>query len=343
MAFMIYKKKRFKFQVNFELEELSSVPFVSGILFAKVRLLEGGSFTEHSSRDEVKDHCVRWQSKFLFQCKLTASAHTGVLEPCMCRVSVRKELKGGRSYQKLGYADINLAQFAGAGMMSRRYLLEGYDYKHRQDNSTLKVTIDMSLVSGDPVFKVPSNQIGVRKSGDIGEELQPEGKVEECSEGSLASGSSGFGSLPRKDKPNVNALSSGSQSSIQTDSDRPVKESAKDFELGHSRSASQASQQSRVSGYGSLPHSRQSSVGGDITHGHTRSPSVGSATSDIIKAERRRKFEETLKERRVDATRVNAEDLVEQLIQDTDLGADEGDESSGLQLLVGKDGTTALR
>lgn len=66
----------------------------------------------------------------------------------------RQELKGGRSYQKLGYADINLAQFAGAGTMSRRYLLEGYDYKHRQDNSTLKVTIDMSLVSGDPVFKV---------------------------------------------------------------------------------------------------------------------------------------------------------------------------------------------
>lgn len=28
----------------------------------------------------------------------------------------------------------------------------------------------------------------------------------------------------------------------------------------------------------------------------------------------------------MDATRVNAEDLVEQLIQDTDLGADEGDE-----------------
>jgi hypothetical protein len=32
------KKKRFKFQVDFELQELSSVPFVSGILYAKVRL-----------------------------------------------------------------------------------------------------------------------------------------------------------------------------------------------------------------------------------------------------------------------------------------------------------------
>ena len=47
MTFMI-KKKRFKFEVDFEVEELSSVPLVSGALFVKVRLLDGGSFTQHS-------------------------------------------------------------------------------------------------------------------------------------------------------------------------------------------------------------------------------------------------------------------------------------------------------
>ena len=52
----IMKKKRFKFQVNFELEELASVPLVSGMLFAKVRLMEGGSFTEFSTR------CVKLSS-----------------------------------------------------------------------------------------------------------------------------------------------------------------------------------------------------------------------------------------------------------------------------------------
>lgn len=49
MSFMI-KKKRFKFQLNFEVEELASVPFVNGVLFAKVRLLDGGSFTEQTTR-----------------------------------------------------------------------------------------------------------------------------------------------------------------------------------------------------------------------------------------------------------------------------------------------------
>lgn len=44
------KKKRFKFDVNFKLNQLSSVPFVSGVLFAKMRLLEGGNFTSFSTR-----------------------------------------------------------------------------------------------------------------------------------------------------------------------------------------------------------------------------------------------------------------------------------------------------
>lgn len=49
MSFILMKKKRFKFKVNFDLEELSSVPFVNGVLFCKVRLIDGG-FAEESSR-----------------------------------------------------------------------------------------------------------------------------------------------------------------------------------------------------------------------------------------------------------------------------------------------------
>lgn len=48
-ADIMMKKKKFKFKVDFELDELSSVPFVNGVLFCKVRLLDGG-FSEESSR-----------------------------------------------------------------------------------------------------------------------------------------------------------------------------------------------------------------------------------------------------------------------------------------------------
>ena len=48
----------------------------------------------------------------------------------------------GSSYisMQLGFADLNLAEFAGSGSTTRRCLLEGYDTKNtRQDNSILKV------------------------------------------------------------------------------------------------------------------------------------------------------------------------------------------------------------
>ncbi|GFS09163.1 protein FAM102A-like [Elysia marginata] len=59
--------------------------------------------------------------------------------------------------------------------------------------------------------------------------------------------------------------------------------------------------------------------------------------------ERRRKLEESGKEVTVGATRVDAEALVQELIESTDLNPTEVDESSGLQILVQKDGTMALR
>ena len=49
MAFMM-KKKKYKFQVELCLEELAAVPFVNAVLFAKVRLLDGGNFSEISTR-----------------------------------------------------------------------------------------------------------------------------------------------------------------------------------------------------------------------------------------------------------------------------------------------------
>lgn len=49
MAFML-KKKRYKFHVELFLDELTAVTFPSGVLFAKLRLLDGGNFCEISSR-----------------------------------------------------------------------------------------------------------------------------------------------------------------------------------------------------------------------------------------------------------------------------------------------------
>ncbi|XP_064649165.1 early estrogen-induced gene 1 protein-like isoform X4 [Lineus longissimus] len=312
------KKKRYKFQVNFTVEELSSVPFVSGVMFAKVRLLDGGSFSNLSSREEIHDHVVNWNACFSFMCKMSASLITGVLEPCICRISVRRESKGGKAFQKLGFADINLAEYAGSGLKTKRFLLEGYDSKHRQDNSMLKVTIDMTLLSGDPCFKVPDSK-QVHLPGDhIDMELQLEnkgqgsGNGEDVSEASQASGdSSGFGSLPRKTKD-----------SPDTEETTPPQNADQGHEQGHSRNSSYASTHSKGSG----------------------SPSVGSGADYCGHSlERRRKIEsESMKESRVESTRIDTNEVIDELFKDTDFKVNDGLENSGLQLFIAKDGTASL-
>ncbi|XP_071442362.1 EEIG family member 2 isoform X3 [Hetaerina americana] len=223
MTFMMMKKKKYKFQVEFDLEELTAVPFVNAVLFAKVRLLDGGNFSETSSREEVRDHSVRWGAHFSFVCKMSANASTGVLDPCVLRVSVRKEVKGGRSFVKLGFCDLNLAETAGSGQTQRGCLLEGYDTRHRQDNSVLRVSLRMSMLSGDVLFKVPSPSlkhkqlaiptpeesedtsvvglVGGVTGGPGGPGVGSLGVGGGSIAGSIASGSSGFGSLPKKRTP----------------------------------------------------------------------------------------------------------------------------------------------
>ena len=113
-------KKKFHFEVTFNLQDLLNCTYVSGVLFAKIRLKEGGHFS-HASRQwanyihvwinvcpivttsmpcvsigtfpssvEVKSHTVTWEEEVKFSCKLYASANTAELEPCICKVSVRK-------------------------------------------------------------------------------------------------------------------------------------------------------------------------------------------------------------------------------------------------------------
>ncbi|NXT38160.1 F102B protein, partial [Pelecanoides urinatrix] len=328
MAFIMMKKKKFKFRVELELEELSSVPFVNGILFCKVRLLDGGSFSGESSREVVQANCVRWKKKFFFMCKISAT--TGILDTCICRVS-------------LGFADLNLAEFAGSGNTTRRCLLEGYDTKNtRQDNSILKVLINMQLMSGDPCFKMPpSTAMSIAIAGES-ESLHED----------------------RRGGENLKVVHLGIADVSSKSASVPDELGA----CGHSRTSSYASQQSKLSGY-STCHSRSSSLS-ELCH--TRNTSVGSTSTGIGSIpepceETEPKVTETnidtsvkdapseklcrhpVKQdsvesqlKRVDATRVDADDIVEKILQSQDFSLDSSAEEEGLRLFVGPGGSTSF-
>ncbi|XP_037080264.1 protein FAM102A-like [Pollicipes pollicipes] len=314
------KKKKYKFQVDLEVEELTSVSFVSAVLFCKVHLLDGGKFMDCSSREEVRDHTVKWNAKMSFCAKMTAPTSTGVLDSCLCRVSVRKEAKGGRSYQKLGFADIELAEFAGGVGQCRRYLLQGYDLRHRQDNSTLKVVLSTTLLSGDPCFRTPT----------------PRSAHLPCDGGDLMAEASTPGESSRVTPTDPTAArGDGPASELEC-----LSSSREAGPPGHSRNSSSQS------GYGSLAsqpsHSRQSS---SSELGHLRTASSGSAFSDYSSMERpptsERRKKEVPASSRFDATRVDPEDVINDLLQNTDLNTDHT-EATGLQLFVARDGSTSL-
>ncbi|XP_058238752.1 protein FAM102A isoform X2 [Hemibagrus wyckioides] len=376
MAFLM-KKKKFKFQVHFTLEELTAVPFINGMLFCKIRLLEGGDFVISSSRQEVQENCVRWRKKFSFVCKMSANPTTGVLDPCICRVSVRKELKGGKSFSKLGFADLNMAEFAGSGSTVRCCILEGYDTKNtRQDNSILKVTIGMTLLSGDPCFKTPPSTAKNTALAGQDPSLQLDCKGEGTGN-NLAPPtgiSPGIISTSRTLKPRASMLSSGLPEVLDENLSSPEEV----FHTGHSRNSSYASQQSKVSvmsvlatGY-STEHSGSSSLTDLSQHRRNTSTSSSNASAgtttatessaepdkELAKPEkpprpprpsilpnrpsRRKKDSVENHPTWVDDTRMDADDIVEKIVQSQDFADVSNNEDSNLQLFVSRDGTTAL-
>ncbi|XP_071747204.1 EEIG family member 2 isoform X6 [Lepeophtheirus salmonis] len=154
MTFMI-KKKRYKFVVELVLDELTEVSYSKGIMFAKIRQLDGGSFTDVSKRVEVQNHAVKYNDRFLFPCKMYAGSSSVILETCKCRISIRMEEKGGKHFRKIGFADINMAEYAGAGTSTQKYILQAYDTSHRLDNSMLQITLNLTLKEGDTIFQRP--------------------------------------------------------------------------------------------------------------------------------------------------------------------------------------------
>jgi hypothetical protein len=155
------KKKRVKFLVDFEVNKLTDVPLLNATLFAKIRLLDAGTFESFTNHGKVEAHIVNLGPKFNFSVRIPADAQTGQLEDCKCKVSVRKEDRGGRSSVKIGYVIINLSEFAASGVneIKQSYLLDGYTGRQRQDNSRVHIHVRMIHQGADPLFKVPNMAI----------------------------------------------------------------------------------------------------------------------------------------------------------------------------------------
>ncbi|XP_071259726.1 early estrogen-induced gene 1 protein-like isoform X4 [Salvelinus alpinus] len=269
------------------------------------------------------------------------------------------------NFIKLGFTDLNMAEFAGSGSAVRCCLLEGYDTKNtRQDNSilkilsgsSLKVTIGMALLSGDPCFKTaPSTAKSISISGQD-HVLQQDCKGEGTGTPNRPT------TLGRSMKPRPSIISSGlPEEPDQTQAASP----GEVFQSGHSRNSSYVSQLSRISGY-STEHSCSSSMS-DLTHRRNTSTGSGisgglSVTVDtptegerperpprpprpVLPSNRPPRRKQDFVESHpswVNDTRIDADDIVEKIIQSQNFADISNTEDSNLRLFVSRDGTTSL-
>lgn len=311
---MMMKKKRYKFQVDLCLDELGEVVYSKAILFAKIRQLHGGNFTDVSKRMEVQNHRVEYKAHFRFPTKMNASATSGILETCQCRISIRMEEKGGKNFRKLGFTDINLAEYAGAGPSTQRYILQPYDLNHRLDNSIVQITLNITLKEGDTIFQRPLTRAQpILLPGE--EEKRRNSTLPDPNRTNLAIPPVGGANL-------VNA--SGVALEDQS----------------HTRNSSTTSQASvGYSSQNSQPgHSRQSSSGEDSSHG--RNLSQGSSDTGFFGT-----MEKKEKNKRLHEGRPDAEKVINELMEGVDLKQSVQDseaETSGLQLYVGPDGSVSF-
>ncbi|XP_045563028.1 protein FAM102A isoform X2 [Salmo salar] len=252
---------------------------------------------------------------------MSTNPMTGVLDPAICRVSVRKELKGGKTFSKLGFTDLNMAEFAGSGYAVRCCLLEGYDTKNtRQDNSILKVTIGMALLSGDPCFKTAHSTAKSISISGQDHVLQLDCKGEGTGTPNWPT------SRGRSMKPRPSIISSG-------------------YSTEHSCSSSMSD----------LTHRRNTSTGSGTSGGLSvtvdtptegerpeRPPRPPRPVLPSNKPPRRKQDSVESHPSWVNDTRIDADDIVEKIIQSQNFADISNTEDSNLRLFVSRDGTTSL-
>lgn len=170
------RKRKVKFTIQLTIQELQSVPYLNGVLFCKVRLCDGGHYVSYSSKQEVSNSSVLWtnDSSIQFDVKTTQfyqytsvasspvhCSDSGIItnnsnnqqnnyvitgyEPCLCRISVRKELRGGKSYQKLGYVDCNLTDFIYKYQLEQNQLIQNKNNGQFKSNSNIVNSDEFSV------------------------------------------------------------------------------------------------------------------------------------------------------------------------------------------------------
>ncbi|KAI8875515.1 hypothetical protein K501DRAFT_233567 [Backusella circina FSU 941] len=133
--FFISKQRKVDFEVNILLQDLTNVPLVSGFFYVKWRLKNAVHTSGGTARAPIRDHSIVWGHPISTIAHLVITKQH-ILGPCEFRIEVFQELGGSKESVSIGSLSINLSEYAGSGLTTRRYLLDDCKF-----NSTIKLSI----------------------------------------------------------------------------------------------------------------------------------------------------------------------------------------------------------
>ncbi|KAI3637045.1 hypothetical protein MIR68_004751 [Amoeboaphelidium protococcarum] len=123
----------------------------------------------------LKDHAVVWNHTNVFNVILIVRGDN-TLQPCEMIISVKKEIAGSKKAETYGKVVIDLAEFAATKFSTRQYLLQD-----SKSNSTLKISVDMKQIYGEPLFEhdtsISNNSInnnGINQNPFLNVQSQPQ-------------------------------------------------------------------------------------------------------------------------------------------------------------------------
>ncbi|KDQ09575.1 hypothetical protein BOTBODRAFT_58627 [Botryobasidium botryosum FD-172 SS1] len=94
-------------------------------------------------------HRASWSHRVDAAVQMSVNRDTAELLPCRLKLVVRQS-EDDSSTPRLGVVELNLAEYVGAGSVTRRYLL-----KESKVNATLRVTIELEKIGGVDQFVAP--------------------------------------------------------------------------------------------------------------------------------------------------------------------------------------------
>ncbi|KAI9209743.1 N-terminal C2 in EEIG1 and EHBP1 proteins-domain-containing protein [Polychytrium aggregatum] len=139
---------RVSFLVTVVLEDLTNLPYVSGLYFAKWKLKGTRTVKGRTQKATVRENTVVWNASFQLEATIYVGKD-GVLQPCDLILSINQEVNGDKS-EEIGVVYVNLAEYAGAAVTTRKYLLQ-----ESRVNSIAKISVSMQLIKGDPTYRIP--------------------------------------------------------------------------------------------------------------------------------------------------------------------------------------------